>query len=311
FSRVEQGGEINSETRNEINGMCKHIYKSLQQRQSGYIKSILSKTIKDRNASAVDSIVNEISIDTINQQYKVEGEFLVKNFLHSNIKEVAYKVKDSDDSYHFNFVPISNRTYIMLFSVPTLNIHNSLLISCLFCEENDQWKLYSMNFGLFKIKGMQAIQLYKIGREKVKNGDDISGVIYEELARECALPADNEFHYDSETELKNFLDSFNQDLRTKFKLPIKINSIWSHPEILSIKSQMTKEGFYPYILYRTNISIADTIALQKENNQLHAQIDTILPHVKQSFDTILYKAVNDYSNETHETPQHGFIKGTR
>src|SRR6185437_12927288 len=152
--------------------------------------------------------------------------------------------------------------------------HNSLLVSCLFSEESGQWRLYSMNFGLFKIEDMGAMQLYKIGREKAKSGDDISGVIYEELARECALPADNEFHYDSEMELKNFLDSFNQDLKAKFTLPIKVNSIQSHPEILSIKSQKTKEGFYPYILYRTNIPIADTVALQKENDQLHAQIDT-------------------------------------
>lgn len=109
-----------------------------------------------------------------------------------------------------------------------------------------------------------------------------------------------------------------KETNSQYHFPIIVQQIKTKPQIFAINPQLITEnshqGIFPFIKYKSDIPLKDTVALKLENDELQKIVGTIFKGVDQGKDYILYRVfsqlpVFNSSYDSNKPVEHyGFIQ---
>jgi|GEM_PF-4725818 len=301
---IQQETEIAKTDRDEMHGIIKKMIQAMKTENVDYLYNMFSDSAKKiATKEVIKNALRAINIEKGQELMNVEGEFIVTNNFTSKIDSVISRGYNYEYVYHFR--PANAKTYIYLCSVNTTDGIRKL-ISCVFTKTHGEWKILTMNFGLFSYNKLQAPDYYGIANEKYDANDFICAALNVEMCRALIDPASGAFVYPQEMEIQ--CKKIITEAAQRYTLPMKINSIATKPSIIDVAMQTHCMKIYPTVRYYSNIDIHDSMAIVKENNELHDMIRKIFPHINEMGDSIMYIAGNENSETSRSSHQMMLMK---
>jgi len=271
--------------------LTSRIYKALQQKDISYLTSISSKYLSEADYKGFETILSATNFANAASDFDIVGEFLIKKTSSANVDQVTGR-DFGGHKYTYQFKAYGDNTYVCLFTVTDFYPKVKWLISCVFDKESDEWKLNNLFVGNYSYNNLTAPDLYAKKIQAYDAHSLVYSTLYTQIAMSIMNPAGPRFHYDGETDMQKVFTKILQDAKVALIRPV--TTVSTNPEILSIMPEFIQGSFYPLVIYKSVISIDNISTLKKENDDLNAQINTILPGIKQFSDTVIYKVTNDY-----------------
>jgi hypothetical protein len=277
--------DIPSPIRSEIKSCNDSIMAAIAGNNPRQLKRFFSDSLAEQTKTDLDSVVQNMNALIKTADYSPLDECYVKQ-TSANGRDTVKNDK-SNHAYSVNFEGSANETYISLL----LHEGNDgqLLITCIYQKENDQWKLNVFRVGRYSYFGITAVDIYHEAKDKYEKGDVTDAANMMALAKQPLTPAYQFFHYDKEKEIKEFARKVVMEADTVFRFPNLVGELKSEPVIYNIRPLPMKEGIFPVITYGTKISISDTLAVQKENDELQKIIGQFFPGIEKNNKFIFFQ----------------------
>lgn len=185
---------------------------------------------------------------------------------------------------------------------------NEYLITNVYGKHPEGWKLNILQFGHYKIDGKTAPELYLKAKDNFEEGYLLDAVHNMILCSKTARPANEIWEYLNKKEMSEFYYSADKEINQKHPLPITLEMVDSHPQILSLYPQFTEEGYFPMIEYLTTISLEYTLKTKVENEKIQKEIARIFKGIDKDKKYILYTAYNEIPKDTGYVPIYRFVQ---
>lgn len=282
---------IKSSKREDFHKLNDQLFEALKANQPEVAKNFMSKDLMDDNS--VNRTVELISLRTKGGKYSLLDEYYSKDE-----KEPSGLIFNADatgeDAYTIDYRQADTKeNYAALMVVPK-NAQEQWLITAIYGKYNYGWKLNKLDLGAYKINGKTAPEQFKLAKEKYKKSYWIDAVNAMSSAEQCFRPSTS-WKYASENAMNKFYYKVVQEVNGKYTFPFTINQLQTKPKIFRIFTQVIPdEGTFPMIYYVSSISLKDTLALKKENEQLKKVIGKVLPGIDQDKKYVLYSAFNGF-----------------
>jgi len=303
---VLRNKDIPEKDRNEIQAIISKVYSGFVAKDASYIKSITSKFFKTEEFGLLDTMMTFIPTGEDFSKRVVIDECLIENGKDYGTDSIE-SVNLNPDGYIITFEHETNPFYIYMFSVFNGG-SNRILISCFFLKENGLWKLRTLFIGPYLYNGETAPQIYARAKKMSDNGNVIGSYLTMAIYSQYAIPAGPLLHYKTENASRELTDTLREKIKEKYSFPLKINDIATAPEIFSLYPQFVGNRYYPLVLYKSSVSIYDTVSLGAENKKLHKVIGEIFPGMFQFSDTIIYHVTNQPIGNAGEFKYYGFFR---
>jgi len=297
---------IPENTKSEISILNSKLYEALKDGNKQKVKELLSTGLQKESRVGIDSVI-EIGHRYIMEadSYSIAKEFYIINSTE-NVSNTIFSGLSGDYDYIFHYLALNKEMYITMI-VPKTE-PDQMLITCIYGKYPEGWKINIINFGLYQINKMNAIDLYKEAQKKYKKGYLIDAANTMFLLQSCLYPATNYMQYQLDGKINDFYKSIQTEIKQKYVLPNELNTIQSKPKIFNIYPQRVVEGHFPMIEYVTQISLKDTLNLRKENDEIHKLIGKIYPGIDKDKKLLFYKAWSEMPNGITKVDTYGFVK---
>lgn len=294
---VVENNKINREEQLKIDSLQKQIYSAFVTKKPELITRLLSNAVNFEDLSAIDTMVNSVDVLADVKLFSFAGKYLVNNTSTSNINQVSGTL--ANEIFHFRFVPINYKTYILLFYIPDSYDRNDWLVSCVFAKEEKQWRLYGIKAGYISFGKKIAPYYYKESMQSFRQGRIINAAYTAMLASSLSKPAGDAFYYDERIAwgeyTKMVIDSFNRLI----SMPKVVEQVPSKPILIAMATDLHNGEICPVIGYKTNISLSDTAASEREATQLHKIIDKLVPGIEETGEWIEYRVISSTGSKQY------------
>jgi len=173
--------------------------------------------------------------------------------------------------------------------------------------KNHPWKMDFFQTADWGHKNQGAMDYYQKSKQFMDKGYFLNAFLEARIAYKYAKAPQGLFQYRQEQDLMDHLNTLAKKMNESFTLPIKIDSLPGKPEIMAVAPQVTTDGFFPMIVYLTDVKFEPDF-LKKECDLIHAQIEKIFPCITKFRTSIFYRA---YNRKDKEKKRHyGIIKKT-
>ena len=111
--------------------------------------------------------------------------------------------------------------------------------------------------------------------------------------------------------MEHFGKKVIQEAVDKYPMPYTLNDVNGKPAIFGIQPQQIKGELLPQVNYISKITVADSVALKKENKEVQKAVGRQFPHFKENNTHILYRAFNDLPSDSKIPESYNFIEDTK
>jgi hypothetical protein len=302
---------IEPEIKSQVDLLNKQLYDDIKRQDLTELKQILSPELIKGAGKSLDSVINQVgpALKTTGSGYMTVDSYYVKNTT-TNISNTVMPTISSTDDYIVNYLALNKEMYVSL--LKTTGTVNSMLIIAIYGKHGDDWKLNILQMGEYEIIGKNAPGYYKDALKFYNAGDLIDAADMIIIAGQIGSPGGTYFKYKNESEMKELYSKILKEANTSYKFPITVNQIKTSPVIFGVNPQFIgekgKEGIYPSINYKTNINLADTAALRKENDALQKNIAGIFKGIVTNNNHILYQAFDQLPGLGKKMNRFGFAQ---
>ena len=171
------------------------------------------------------------------------------------------------------------------------------LITATYSKYNYGWKLSDLDFAMYTINGKTAPELFEQAKEKYAKNYLVEATNTMQLAGSLLRPSQI-WVYNNEKDISGFYARLVNEANAKYKFPIVLEQVPTHPRIFRVFSNEFNNGYYPQINYLSNIKLTDTIALKKENEIVKKKISNIFPGIDKDKAYIVYSIFNEMPSST-------------
>jgi hypothetical protein len=295
---------IDAETRAQIKSMNERVIDALYENDPRKLEALLSDKLKEKAGSQLSDFVIKAHEAFRTKEYSLLDECSTRNTAVGSVATVRNGISGEND-YKVNFEVINKETYLSF--ILSDGKANNALLTCVYGKYGDEWKLNILQIGDYSFFGKNAIAFFKQGVSNYENGNLIDAVDDIEMAKRTALPANQVLHYQMESKIKDFETKLLSEASAKFPLPMKIAEVGTSPEIYGVRPFPMNEGVYPMVIYVSKISLQDTIALKKENEELKKSIGKIFPGIDKGKKFVFFQAYNEIPDGKKKTRNYGFV----
>ncbi len=113
------------------------------------------------------------------------------------------------------------------------------------------------------------------------------------MAQTCANPYEG-WQYQNESGLGDLNSKVTEEVNKKYIYPFILTQVPTHPRIFSIATQITPEGVFPLVYYKSTVKLTDDAGLKKENDNIKKVIGKLIPGIDQDKKYIYYDAFNEW-----------------
>jgi hypothetical protein len=290
---VRENDDIKSGKREEFHELNAMVLKHLRADNTKSLNSLLSK---DEAKRSISKLVDSISKQLKDNQYKLLDEYYVINKYADSDTIIA--TGPNVNRYGLKYPYVTFEEYFAYF-LPKRG-DNKYMLGLIYGKYKDGWKVINLSLAPYTIGGKTGPELYQQAR------DDNDKTNYPGAAQEsakavlCIKPAPYWEYPDKED-----AQAFNKNVHDYLKyypFPFVMFMISSEPMILSIGDKETPDGVYPMVAYMTHYDIKNTAAVKQENQEVSKQIARILPGLAKHYDRIYYSAYNEKPTDKNNPP---------
>ncbi len=295
---------IDAESRDQIKTHNDKIVEALNENDSKKLITVFSDQLKAKtNAQDLETFVKTAHEAVPTKEYSLLDEYLTQKSSVGSIATV-FKGVSGEYDYSVNYEVLTKDSYVSLVKIG--GPEGEVLLTCIYGKYENDWKLNVLRIGEYSYFGKNAIDFYKQAKTNYASGNLIDAANNMEVAKKIGLPGENYFHYQKETEIKDFATKVFSEANAKFPMPMKISEIETHPQIFKVSPKPISEGIFPMVTYISKIDLKDTVALKKENEELKKIIGTIFPGIEKGKKYVFFQAYNDIPSGNTPTEHYGF-----
>jgi len=278
--------EISSGKRSDFNDLNKQLFASLKaddNKQLGFIESqeLLADSYMNRQVELISN-----SLKTEN--YKLLDEYYVVNKYKTF--DTIYAAPKGVNAHKLIYSGTAREMYIAFFVNKAAK--DKWLITATYSKYSYGWKLSDLDFAMYTINGKTAPELFEQAKAKYAKNYLVEATNTMQLAGTLLRPS-QAWIYNNEKDISEFYGKIVGEANAKYKFPIVLEQVPTHPRIFRVFSAEFNKGYYPQINYLSSIKLADTAALKKENEQVKKEISNIFTGVDKDKEYILYSIFNE------------------
>ena len=195
------------------------------------------------------------------------------------------------NNYKLNYNATTREMYIAFF-VPK-SIPNKYLIAAVYSKYDYGWKLSHLELNPYALNGKTAPELFATANKMYNKKYFLDAVNTMEQAKTCIKPFEG-LEYQAEKEMNDFYLKLIKEINKKYRYPLTLTLVPSHPRIFSVSTRTTTDGVFPQVYYMTSIKLRDTVALKKENEKVREVIGKVIPGIDKDKKFVFYDAFNEW-----------------
>lgn len=268
------------------------------------VKSLMSDKLLEKGVSDLDKLINQISSSFKANSYRILDQYNVHNST-TGIGNTLPSGISGDNDYVINYQALNKEMYVSLL-LPN-GLDNELLITAIYGNYDNQWKLNILQFGQYSLFKKTAPDYYKLAKESYNKSYLIDAVNYAGLSRQCLRPANDFFQYQKEKEINEFYDKVMKEVNTKFTFPLTLDNIETKPKVFRIFPEMINEGFFPMVYYLSDIDLKNTTALKIENEEVKKEVGRLFTGIDKDKKFVFYWAFKEIPDGKKLVQHYGFI----
>lgn len=295
---------IDENKRQQIKLLNDKLFKAIASNNPAGIKALFSDSLIKQSGANLENLIKQVSGLLKSDQYRVLDEYDVHNIKANSPTTVPSGVS-GDKDYIIGYTALNQETYVSL--LLPVNVENELLITAIYGNYDNQWKINVLHFGDYSLFKKTAPDFYKLARESYGKSYLIDALNYISLAKNLLRPANDYFHYQKEKDILDFHDKVLKEANTKFALPLTLDNIDTKPKIFGISPEMIEDGLYPMVSYLTEINLKDVVNLKKENEKVKKEAGRIFSGIDKDKKYVLYRAFKEIPDGSKLVENYGFI----
>jgi hypothetical protein len=302
---------IDPNVRKEIEVLDKKLFESISTKDIAGVKSLMATVLLEKSGNQIDTLVNSVGDAFKTKDYQLLNEFYTKNTT-TNIGNTVFSGLTQSD-YIINYLALNEEMYVSV--MVSKNLPVNFMVLAIYGKYKDGWKLNILHIGEYSMLGKTTPDYYNEALDFYHRGllIDASDMIF--IASQLANPAGTYLKYKNEDEMKSFYTKVVNEANTKYHFPIVVDQIKTKPQIFGISPQFIGEpghqGIFPFIKYKSDIPLSDTVNLKIENQAIQKVIAGIFNNIDQNKDYILYRAFDRFPQANIPNSQiksYGFIQ---
>lgn len=299
---------ISADIKQQVEPLNKKLIEGLVSKNTDGIKKLMAPILIKSSGSKLSSILDTISAGITTTEYTVIDEYYTKNTT-TNISNTLMSGIGTASGYILHYLALNKEMFAAVISVKT-EIGTGLILA-VYGKYDDGWKLNILNAGAYQLLGKTAPDYYNKAKQYYNKGELLDATNNIVLASQIATPGGAYFKYKTQDSIKAFYEKVVGEINQKYKLPMGVTEVKTHPQILSVTPQYisgAEAGFYPYIAYKSNINLKDTSALKTENKALQTAMANLFKGLTQNNKYILYRAFKDMPGPAASKESYGFVQ---
>jgi hypothetical protein len=296
---------IDQSLKNEIQTLDKKVLEAVTTNNTDLIRSIMSEKLLEKSSNDIDQLIEQIGNVIKTTDYNILNQYQTKNSTTGIGNTVLSGVSGLND-YVISYQALNEEMFISL--LITKNGLDEFIVTNIYGRYPDGWKLNILQFGMYKVNGQTAPELYMKAKKQYENGYLLDAVNNMFLSSRVVNPATEFWQYQIEDEIKEFYDKVMTEINSKYKFPLTLETIETKPQILSIYPQGTVDGYFPMIEYLTTLDLKDTVKTKAEYEKIHMEMVNTFNGIDKDKEFIFYKAFSEMPNGITAVPTYGFVK---
>lgn len=274
-----------------IHRLNNQVVDGILNKQPPKIINIASSSLKKENKK-IEELVIQLEQIVKGSKFSIKDEYYEKLEKIGNYTFTIPSDLEADDRYYLNSLEaISDEVYVSLLVTDSKSVDH--LVALLYGKESGEWKLFGIYSGQYSAQGLNAIVLYQKALELDKKGYLIPAFLYEKLAINLLRPVQF-FQYDKEREIQKYGDDLAKRVNEKFYWPIKLDSMQTKPEVISIDVVSVAEGgLMPIIPYVSSVDLNDPEKLKLEAEEMTNILGNMFPGLLPNFNNIAFRAYSE------------------
>lgn len=167
-----------------------------------------------------------------------------------------------------------------------------LLLSITYVKQHENWKVYQVYIGSFKIAEKNAVQWHEEALVYYNQGYLVPAMLRMQMSSVCLNPAPF-LKYQKEGEIIELIEKAQAELKDEYSLPIHLSDIEGDPVIYYIKPKFVQQEIIPDICYVTSIKLEDINSLKEEANLMSPIVQHMFPGIDEGTTHILFTAFSE------------------
>ncbi|PJJ79335.1 hypothetical protein [Mucilaginibacter auburnensis] len=192
------------------------------------------------------------------------------------------------DHPEVKYVPLAKEMY-MAFFVPK-HKQNKLMLTVVYGKFEIGWKANEISLAYYTQRGKTSTELLDLAKEEYSKGYLVNAI--NNIMMAANATSSKYLKNPHAEEISTFSQKVIDEANAKISYPLTLSEVSTKPKIISISSNAKEDEFLQYIYYITNLKIADTGGLKRENNEIKKALPKIFPGIDKGEKTILYSAMS-------------------
>ena len=275
---------ISEGQRNDFHKLNAEVLKNLKNNDVKAFKMLFSKDMNNRRN---DRPVELLSIQLKDSSYALQDEYYV---VHKYKDTDTVAISGHDINRYGLIYPYEAQQMYFAFFLPKKS-DNKFMITLAYAKFDYGWKIVAMTNSPYSINGKTGPELYKLGREQYDKKQYQAALNSLSLAVTLMKPSEY-IQYPDAGDAANLYKTVTDEVNAKYHYPIVLRQLATGPMILRVYTKTTDEGTFPLIYYMTHFELKDTTEVKKENIQIRAVVDKLMPGLSDGNKYIYYSAFN-------------------
>ena len=249
----------------EITALNTKVFDDLQNAKYEDLKALMTDSLRALFDSRNDmQTFRLIPQEIAGKKMKTLDEYRVKSTLPNT--RIIYKGATGNDPFTLAFTAREKETYLFFGEIKDSS--KSDLLTLVYALIDGRWKIDALFFRPYAIDGKNASDFYKEAKKLSEQGDWLDAICVLGNWNTYKHPADV-LKYDNEEKAEKLNQELQAIVPKESPLPYIFANVSTQPKMFSATRNFFETKSVLIISYLSNVSLADTISLKKENDQVH------------------------------------------
>ncbi len=300
--------QIDPGTKSNIDKLDKQVIESLSAGDYSKAEGVFSDKLKEIDKGGhFDSLFSQAKERVSFSKFKIRNQFYIRNSVKE--KDISFRSGLSGDhDYSLDFKSINKETFATVgYFEDSLQI---LSLVTIYGKYGDTWRLNMFHLGIIRLMNKDAFDWYERAAGYFKKGCFVDAANDLDLCQQVIEPGNKVWHYQKQKDFDKLSRQVWEATNKAYSFPLTVSQVPSKPKIFKEFPQVTKQGYFPMILYTTSLKMSDTALLRKECDAMHQVIGKVFHGLDLNNEYIIYRIFEKIPSNNDLGVNYEFVRKT-